>query len=87
MFGLAFGNSSLQKMLVNQCRSCFMGVPLEVTGGTTLKPLAYIIPIVDALESRYNSWGSCLCNNFEDIITSSNNYVAQKKLDDSNPGY
>jgi len=58
-FGL--GNSSSQKKPVNQCRACFMGVPLEVTGpgpGTTLKKtklLTHHISLVDVLESEYNS--------------------------------
>jgi len=49
--------------------------------GTTLKknkPLSYNIPIFNVLESGNNSWGGCLCDNFEDIITSGINNPAQK---------
>ena len=66
-----------------------MGVSLEVTGpgvGTTLKKtklLTHSISLVNVLESEYNSWSCCSCDNFEDIITSGNNDPAQK----TNPGY
>ena len=64
-----------------------MGVSLEVTGssiGTTLKKtelVAYSIPIFHVLESGYNSWDGCLCDNLLLLVT----MIRHEKPDDSNP--
>ena len=81
---LVNGNSSSRTMPVNQRGARFMGVSLEVIGpgvGTTLKKTKLVlhsISLVSVLESEYNSWSCCSCDNFEGIITSGNNDLARK---------
>ena len=81
---LVIGNYSSRTMPVNQRGACFMGVSLEVIGpgvGITLKKtklVSHNISLVNVLESEYNNWSCCSCDNFEGIITSSNNDPARK---------
>jgi len=79
---------SLTTLPREQCQIISAGpvlwVCLEVIDpgvGITLKKTKLVthrISLVNALESEYNSWSCCSCDNFEGIITSGNNDPARK---------